>query len=221
MDEILLGDRELDVMGVLWEIGSGTVAQVRERLPADLAYTTVLTILRNLERKGMVAHEVEGQAHRYTPRVARAAARRSALARLVDKLFHGAPDQLLAHMVEERTLTAADLRRLRARIAEFAREDAATAGDSADVPASDAPRPDEPRPGRVSQRLPALGGGLHPAASRSPGAFARPPARVPKTLSRPNMRRDTSAQQPTSSGGPNSGTGAPSQPTRTGMRVWW
>lgn len=115
-DEIVLGDRELDVMGVLWTLGSGTVAEVRERLPADLAYTTVLTILRNLEKKGLVAHAVEGQAHRYTPQIARAAARRSALARLVDKLFHGAPEQLLVHLVEERTLSADDLRRLRDRI---------------------------------------------------------------------------------------------------------
>ena len=49
MDDFVLGDRELDVMGVLWDLGSGTVAEVRDRLPADLAYTTVLTILRNLE----------------------------------------------------------------------------------------------------------------------------------------------------------------------------
>lgn len=129
MDDVVLGDRELDVMGVLWTLGSGTVAEVRGRLrerqpPADLAYTTVLTILRNLERKGLVAHEVEGQAHRYVPRVARAAARRSALARLVDKLFHGAPEQLLVHLVEERALSADDLRRLRDQIDALERGDA-------------------------------------------------------------------------------------------------
>jgi predicted transcriptional regulator len=65
MDDVMLGDRELDVMGVLWELRSGTVAEVRERLPAELAYTTVLTILRNLEEKGFVTHDVEGRAHRY------------------------------------------------------------------------------------------------------------------------------------------------------------
>ena len=43
-----LGERELDVMGVLWQLGSGTVTEVRDRLPAALAYTTVLTILRTL-----------------------------------------------------------------------------------------------------------------------------------------------------------------------------
>lgn len=112
----MLGDRELDVMKVLWEMGSGTVADVRERLPVNLAYTTVLTILRNLEEKSYVSRVAEGRAHRYSPRVGRLAARRSAIARVVDTLFQGAPEELIAHMVEDRTLTARDLRRLRAMI---------------------------------------------------------------------------------------------------------
>ncbi|HTI63699.1 MAG TPA: BlaI/MecI/CopY family transcriptional regulator [Gemmatimonadaceae bacterium] len=114
MDDFVLGDRELDVMGVLWDLGSGTVAEVRDRLPADLAYTTVLTILRNLEAKELVTHRAEGKAHRYVPRVARKTARRSAIARVVDKLFHGSPEQLVTQLVEDDQLSADDLRRLRA-----------------------------------------------------------------------------------------------------------
>ena len=114
MDDFVLGDRELDVMGVLWDMGSGTVAEVRDKLPADLAYTTVLTILRNLEAKELVDHTTEGKAHRYRPRVARKTARRSALARVVDKLFHGSPEQLITQLVEDEQLSADDLRRLRA-----------------------------------------------------------------------------------------------------------
>lgn len=114
MDDFVLGDRELDVMGVLWDLGSGTVAEVRDKLPADLAYTTVLTILRNLEAKELVHHTAEGKAHRYHPRVARKTARRSALARVVDKLFHGSPEQLITQLVEDEQLSAEDLRRLRA-----------------------------------------------------------------------------------------------------------
>ncbi|HVX39936.1 MAG TPA: BlaI/MecI/CopY family transcriptional regulator [Gemmatimonadaceae bacterium] len=112
MDDFVLGDRELDVMGVLWDLGNGTVAEVRDRLPADLAYTTVLTILRNLEAKELVSHVAEGKAHRYYPKVARRAARRSALARLVEKLFHGSPEQLIAQLVEDESLSADDLHRL-------------------------------------------------------------------------------------------------------------
>jgi predicted transcriptional regulator len=116
MEEFVLGDRELDVMGVIWELGSGTVAEVRSRLPAELAYTTVLTILRNLEAKGFLHHEPEGKAHRYYPSVARGTARRTAVARLIDKLFHGSPEQLIAQLVEDRALTAADLQRIRRRL---------------------------------------------------------------------------------------------------------
>jgi predicted transcriptional regulator len=122
MGDFLLGDRELDVMGALWDIESGTVAEVRERLPAELAYTTVLTILRNLEAKGFVRHTVEGKAHRYHPRVAQRTARRNALAHIVDKLFQGSPEQLIAQLVEDEKLSAADLRRLRANLASNKKE---------------------------------------------------------------------------------------------------
>src|SRR3954470_6829400 len=116
MAEVVLGNRELDVMRALWDLGSGTVSDVRKRLPAKLAYTTVLTILRNLEEKAYVSRVAEGRAHRYAPRVGRLAARRSAIARLVDTLFHGAPEELIAHMVEDRTLTPRDIAKLRAKI---------------------------------------------------------------------------------------------------------
>jgi len=106
------GERELDVMGVLWSAGSATVAEVRDRLPADLAYTTVLTILRNLEAKGFVRHEGEGKAHRYFPLVARQAAGRSAVARLIQKMFGGDPALLVSHLVSDHPLTEAELRKL-------------------------------------------------------------------------------------------------------------
>src|SRR5690349_18060634 len=109
-------------MGALWELGSGTVTEVREQLPADLAYTTVLTILRNLEAKGFVRHTVEGKAHRYHPRVAQRTARRNALTHILDKLFHGSPEQLIAQLVEDEQLTAADLRRLRAHLSSSKKE---------------------------------------------------------------------------------------------------
>ncbi|HEY0969488.1 MAG TPA: BlaI/MecI/CopY family transcriptional regulator [Gemmatimonadales bacterium] len=116
MEEVSFADRELDVMGVLWELGSGTVSEVRERLPADLAYTTVLTILRNLEAKGFVNHEEEGKAHRYFPLVARQAAERSAVTRLVDRLFNGSPELLLTRLVDDNELSAEQLQRLARRL---------------------------------------------------------------------------------------------------------
>ena len=122
MDDVTLGDRELDVMAVLWEIGSGTVGEVRERLSAKLAYTTVLTIPRNLEAKEFVSHEEEGRAHRYFPRVAERAAQRSALSRLVDTVFHGSHEELLARLVDDRALGADELQRLSRRVREQGRK---------------------------------------------------------------------------------------------------
>lgn len=108
-----LSDRELDVMAVLWARGSGTVAEVREALPDPLAYTTVLTVLRTLEEKGFVGHEEEGKAHRYLPLIARERAGRSALTRMVEKLFDGSPELLLTQLVSDRKLSPQDIRRLR------------------------------------------------------------------------------------------------------------
>lgn len=111
--EISFTDRELDVMGVLWDLGSATVAEVRERLADELAYTTVLTVLRTLEEKGYVGHVEEGKAHRFRPLVERKDAGSSVLRRLVRKLFKGSPELLLTHLVSDRGLTDAELQRMR------------------------------------------------------------------------------------------------------------
>jgi BlaI family penicillinase repressor len=111
-----LGERELDVMAILWAQGSGTVGEVKRRLGAKLAYTTVLTILRNLEAKRYVRHEEEGRAHRYFPRVAQGAAQRTALTRLIDTLFHGSPGALVARLVDDSELSAAELQKLAAQL---------------------------------------------------------------------------------------------------------
>ena len=122
MNERTLGDRELDVMAVLWETGSATVGEVRERLDVELAYTTVLTILRNLESKGVVSHRAEGRAHRYVPRLAQRTAQRSALTRLVNTLFQGSHEQLLARLVEDKALGAEELSRLAERVRDMRKD---------------------------------------------------------------------------------------------------
>jgi predicted transcriptional regulator len=107
-------DRELDVMAVLWRHGASTVAEVREHLDDPLAYTTVLTVLRTLEEKGYVGHREEGKAHRYVAKVTEAAARRTALARVLDRVFDGSAELLLTHLVKDRRLSAEEIQRLRA-----------------------------------------------------------------------------------------------------------
>lgn len=127
--EPLLGERELDVMAVLWELESGTVAEVRERLHVPLAYTTILTILRNLEAKQFVRHEEEGRAHRYFPRVQQHTAQRNGLSRLLSQLFDGSPHALLAQLVDDHHLKPADLQRLAREINEATGDGAAHAID--------------------------------------------------------------------------------------------
>src|SRR5262245_37360034 len=109
-------------MSVLWDIESGTVADVRERLPDDLAYTTVLTVLRILEQKGYVGHTDEGRTHRYRPLVRREVAVRSALRRLAEKVFDGSSELLLTQLVSDKNLTAEELRRLSRLLKERLRE---------------------------------------------------------------------------------------------------
>jgi predicted transcriptional regulator len=111
--DVQFTDRELDIMGVLWDLGSATVAEVQEQLADELAYTTVLTILRTLEDKGHVRHEEEGRAYRYIPTVDREAAGRSALRRLMRKVFKGSPEALLTQLVSERGLSPQQLERMR------------------------------------------------------------------------------------------------------------
>ncbi len=112
MNDAPLGDRELEVMSTLWELGSGTVNEVRDQLSDPLAYTTVLTVLRNLEAKHYVRHEEEGRAHRYFPLVERQTAQRHALSRLMANLFAGSPRALIAQLVSEHGISADELQTL-------------------------------------------------------------------------------------------------------------
>jgi BlaI family penicillinase repressor len=111
---IVLADREADLMEVLWDDGPSTVAEVRKRLKVKLAYNTVLSILRTLETKGYVGHEEEGRAHRYVARVARDAARHSALRQLSAKLFKGSVELLMTSAVSDKKLSDEEIRRIRA-----------------------------------------------------------------------------------------------------------
>jgi predicted transcriptional regulator len=109
-----LTPRELDIMSALWELGEATVNEVRDRVDPALAYTSVSTMVRTLELKGYVAHKRgDGKTHIYYPVVAPEKAGESALGRVLDKVFGGSPIKLLAHLVERRKLSDAELTRMR------------------------------------------------------------------------------------------------------------
>jgi BlaI family penicillinase repressor len=111
-------ERELDIMSVLWREGSATVAEVRDGLSDGVVYTTVLKMLQILEEKGMVRHEQEGRAYRYFPIVEPSEAAGHALARIVDKIFHGSAELTLARLVSGRKLQPDEVVRMKALLDE-------------------------------------------------------------------------------------------------------
>ena len=115
--KISLTDREADVMQVLWDHGPSVVSDVRNRLSDELAYTTVLTVLRTLEAKGYVEHEEEGRQHRYFAAVQRQAAQKSALNHLLGKLFKDSSELLFARLVSDQKLSPEQIRRMRMLLA--------------------------------------------------------------------------------------------------------
>ena len=110
-----LTEAELRIMNVLWEKGSGTVHEVLEALPDDppLAYNSVLTIIRILETKGYVKHVKDKRAHVYIPKVDRDDARRFEVSHLVSRFFGNSHEQLLLNILEEQSIDADELARLR------------------------------------------------------------------------------------------------------------
>jgi BlaI family penicillinase repressor len=114
MTDLHLTQRELDIMSVLWDLGEATVTEVRDRVDPDLAYTSISSMIRTLELKGYVAHKRgEGKTHVYYPAIEPEAAGKSALDRVLDKIYGGSPIKLLAQLVEQRKLSAAELARMR------------------------------------------------------------------------------------------------------------
>jgi BlaI family penicillinase repressor len=110
---IMFSNRELDVMTVLWERGPSTVAEVREALGNEMAYTTVLTFLRILETKGYVSHQRERRAHRYFPRVEQLQARTNAVQYLKRRMFQDSPVLLLSHLLSISNISAGEIYRIR------------------------------------------------------------------------------------------------------------
>ena len=108
---------ELEIMQVLWQSGPCTVAEVQPKLKAELAYTTVQTMLNVLLRKKKVKRVEEGRAYRYRPVVSRERATGSALSDMVQRMFGGSSEALLMAMVDTRQISAEELARVAERLA--------------------------------------------------------------------------------------------------------
>jgi predicted transcriptional regulator len=110
-----LTEAELRLMDVFWQKGSATVQQVLDALAERpvLAYNSVLTTVRILEAKGYLRHEKDGRAHIYSPIVGRKEASRLEVQRLVHRFFGNSHEQLVLNVIEDESLDAGELSRLR------------------------------------------------------------------------------------------------------------
>jgi BlaI family transcriptional regulator, penicillinase repressor len=110
-----LTEAELRIMQALWQRGAGTVQQVLDILPGEptLAYNTVLTTIRILERKGYIGHFKDGRAHVYSALVAQEDASRSEIRHLVSRFFRNSHEDLVLNILEDHGVEPRELNRLK------------------------------------------------------------------------------------------------------------
>jgi predicted transcriptional regulator len=116
-----LGDLQLRIMKVLWERREATIAEVLDALDdtdASLAYTTIATMLRKMETRGLVAHRAEGRSFIYRAKVAADDVSRSMANHLVDRLFEGSLLEAVNHLLSSREVSPDELRQLEKLVAE-------------------------------------------------------------------------------------------------------
>jgi len=119
-----VGPLENAVMHVLWERGTATADDVRQALAKTrkLKESTVRTLLRRLERKGFLAHDVEGRTFIYRPKVAPENVATQAVRGIIDRFCAGSVESLLAGMVDGELITPDKLRALADKIADAERK---------------------------------------------------------------------------------------------------
>jgi predicted transcriptional regulator len=112
---------ELGIMKTLWKLGSATVRQVLENLPEDEsgppAYTTVMTMMKNLAEKGALEADTSRQPYVYTAVVRRDQVLRQRLAEFIHTVFDDSAGELVLHLADEVELSPEDVRRIEAKIA--------------------------------------------------------------------------------------------------------
>jgi predicted transcriptional regulator len=110
-----LTEVELELMQILWRIGQGSVSEVIEQLPPSrkLAYTSVSTILRILEKKGILQAQKEGRGHIYVPQLPAEDFEAATVQRVVEKVFHGEPSALVRQLLGSIEINDSELEKIR------------------------------------------------------------------------------------------------------------
>lgn len=120
----VLTNLELKLMKIVWGLGSATVRDVKNALPRrkPLAYSTVLTVMRILERKGFLRHDSVDRTYVYHPIVTREQAIKAMVRNLTTRLFDGSAELLMVNILQKEKLTPEELRRLKKLIEEKEKE---------------------------------------------------------------------------------------------------
>ena len=115
LSEIRLGRLELQIMNVVWDKGKATVHDVKDVISRGRkpAYSTILTMMRKLEAKGYLAHDVDERTYVYRPTISRQTVRHGVIGDLLDRLFEGSPSLLLNSLVEQNCISEKELREIR------------------------------------------------------------------------------------------------------------
>lgn len=106
---------ETEILRLVWRLGTATVQDVCDALPAErsVTYATVQTLMRRLEKKGYVRHDVTGKAHLFRSAVNREDVIHRTVRDFVDRLFGGDPVPLMMHLADHSKLTGEDIHRLK------------------------------------------------------------------------------------------------------------
>lgn len=113
-----LTESERAILEVLWKKKEASVREVADELSKrkPVAYTTVLTMFKILDRKGLVSHRTEGRAFIYSPAISRSEARKQALESLLRQFFNGSPSVLAQHLLSEHDMDLAEIKALQEKV---------------------------------------------------------------------------------------------------------
>lgn len=119
---LAITDRQFAALQVLWEQGPLTVRQLMEHLPRGgrQPYTTVLGLLQNMEKAGLVTHCEEGLTYRYAPALSRHEATGELLRDFLARFFRGSAEALVLGLVDTQELAPAELREIEAKLSQAA-----------------------------------------------------------------------------------------------------
>lgn len=115
-----LTDGEMKIMRIVWQLGEATVGDVfkMQDKKQKLAYNTILTMMKIMERKGYISHKKKGRAHLFKPSISARQARIKAIKHMVDSFFNGSPELLVQSLVESDNISLDEIERIKEMINE-------------------------------------------------------------------------------------------------------